>query len=290
MVNLAQVEALDLLLWVGNGQQAGRISSLSQPTISRGAHHVARTLGLSLQKVCSEWHVAGDSSSLALERQLQQLGRLEGRGPLRLEAGAVSSRALADPPLPSWVLGRPDAINQPRSLDLVRQRVIDAWICTSALDLPEESGQEVTVLELFRAPLQLVASAQHPLAQEQGLRATELVLFPSVALEGNWYPRSAAQLQEQGLWRDPRRLNHYRSRHWEGRTADGQTLAYASPLMLMRNPSLHPLDFDLGVQQSVALVVLSEIADHQRIQELLQTLQQRVGLLQPGEAMAPCAA
>lgn len=107
-----------------------------------------------------------------------------------------------------------------------------------------------SVLELFRAPLQLVASAQHPLAQEQGLRATELVLFPSVALEGNWYPRSAAQLQEQGLWRDPRRLNHYRSRHWEGRTADGQTLAYASPLMLMRNPSLHPLDFDLGVPQS----------------------------------------
>jgi hypothetical protein len=60
--------------------------------------------------------------------------------------------------------------------------------------------------------------------------------------------------------------------------------------MLMRNPSLHPLDFDLGVPQSVALVVLNENAEHQRIQELLQTLQQRVSLLQPGEAMAPCAA
>lgn len=168
MLNPAQVEALDLLLWVGNGQQAGRISSLSQPTISRGAHHVARTLGLSLQKVCSEWHVAGDSRSLALERQLQQLGRLEGRGPLRLEAGAVSSRALADPPLPSWVLGRPDAINQPRSLDLVCQRVIDAWICTSALDLPEESGRRSRCWNCSGLPSSLWPAPNTPWRRNRG--------------------------------------------------------------------------------------------------------------------------
>lgn len=289
MLTLAQLEAFDGLLWVGNGQQAGKISSLSQPTISRAAHLVAKTLGLTLQKVCSEWHVGGDTHPLAQQRQLHQMGRLEGKGRLRLEAGAISSRALADPPLNAWILGRPDAINQPRSLDLLQQRVIDAWVCTSAQDLPAELV-EAEVVELFRTPLQLVASPNHPLAKERGLTSADLAPFASVAIDGNWFPQSAAQLKRHGLWRNPRRLNHYRSHHWEGRTADGHTLAYASPMMLARNPALCPLDYDLGLEQSLALVVLKDIANAPSILALLEELIRRVGVLQPGHAAATCAA
>ena len=289
MVSLAQLEAFDGLLWVGNGQHAGRISALSQPTISRAAHHVAKSLGLTLQKIRSEWHVTGETHQLAQERQHHQMARLAGTGSLRLEAGAISSRVLADPPLNSWILGRPDAINQPRSLALLHQRVIDAWICTSAQDLPTDLG-ETEVVELFRTPLQLVASPNHPLAKERALRPADLSQFASVALDCNWFPKSADHLKQHGLWRNPRRLNHYRSHHWEGRTADGHTLAYASPLMLASNPALTALDYELGLEQSLALVVRKDLAKEPPIQALLEEMGRRVVRLQPGRASSPCAA
>lgn len=217
MVTPAQLEAFDLLLWVGIGEEAARISSLSQPTISRSAHHVAQTLGLTLRKVRSEWQLAGEESRLAQARTRHQQSRLQGKGRLRLEAGALSSRLVAEPAPAGWILGRPDAINQPRSLGLLHQRVIDAWICTSALDLPDGPElEDLAVLELFRMPLRLVASRHHPLAGRKGLQAADLSPFPSVALADHWYPRSAAQLQKHGLWRNPRHLNHHPPQHWEG--------------------------------------------------------------------------
>lgn len=286
----SRLDAFDVLLWVSNGHDAGRVTSLSQPTISRAARHVSASLGITLRKVQGEWLVSGNTSRLAQQREIQQAGRLNGTGATRLEAGAISSHLLADPAPTGWVLGRADAINLPRSLALLKQRVIDAWLCTSALDLPEDPGQSLAVMELHRTPLRLVASPKHPLAHERGLCVADLCPFPSVALDGNWYPTSAARLRDHGLWNAPRRLSHHRSQHWEGRTADGHTLAYASPLTLARNPALHPLDFDLDLEQSLALVVLRELANHPRIQELHEELRRRVALLNPAGAVAALAA
>jgi DNA-binding transcriptional LysR family regulator len=158
------------------------------------------------------------------------------------------------------------------------------------LDLPQKAQQTIRVLELYRTPLRLVASTSHPLARTSRLSAVDLSNFPSVALEANWYPTSAAHLRAHGLWSDPRRLNHHKSPHWEGRTADGTTLAYASPLTVERNPALCSLDFDLGLEQSLGLVVLKEHAGHPRIQDLHHELRARVATLQQKPAMATCAA
>ncbi|MBM5818313.1 MAG: LysR family transcriptional regulator [Cyanobacteria bacterium K_Offshore_surface_m2_239] len=272
MVIPSRLEAFDVLLWVCNGQHAGQVTALSQPTISRAAHQTSECLGISLRKIRGEWHVNGDTLRLNEERQLHQAARLAGQGPTRLEAGALSSHMLADPAPRGWVLGRADAINQPRSLALLRDRVIDAWLCTSAIDLPAEVHANLSVFELYRAPLRLVASTDHPLTGERGLNSSDLSPFPSVALDGDWYPTSAARLREHGLWSSPRPLTHHRSQHWEGRTADGHTLAYASPLTLARQPGLAPLDFDLGLDHVLALVVLRDWANHARIQELLENL------------------
>jgi len=290
MLNPARLEAFDVLLWVCNGHHAGRVTSLSQPTISRAAHQISETLGIHVQKVHGEWQVSGNTLRLSQERELHQACRFAGKGATRLEAGALSSRLLVDPTPAGWVLGRADAINQPRSLALLKQRVIDAWLCTSAIDLPEDPNQGLAVMEIYRTPLRLVASAHHPLASERGLNVDDLSPFPSVALDGDWYPTSAARLREHGLWNSPRRLSHHRSQHWEGSTADGHTLAYASPLTLARNPALCPLDFDLGLHHALALVVLRELVDHPRILDLLDDLRARVALLHPEGAITARAA
>lgn len=289
MLMPARLEAFDVLLWVCNGHHAGRITALSQPTISRAAHHVSERMGIHLRKVRGEWQVNGNILGLARERQLHQAGRLAGNAPTRLEAGALSSRLLADPAPRGWVLGREDAINQHRSLALLKQRVIDAWLCTSALDLPVDPDQTLAVMELHRQPLRLVAGPTHPLVGERRLGVADLAPFPSVALEANWYPNSAARLRENGLWSSPRRLSHHKPQHWEGRTTDGHTLAYASPWTLARNPELCPLDFDLGLEHTLALVVLRDLAVHPRIQTLFEELGRRVAALREGERL-PCAA
>jgi hypothetical protein len=289
MLTPVRLEAFDALLWVCNGDHAGRVTALSQPTISRAAHQVSSRLGLNLRKVRGEWQVSGDTQRLTRERQLHQAKRLAGTTPTRLEAGALSSRLLAEPAPTGWVLGREDAINQPRSLSLLKQRVIDAWLCTSALDLPADPDQTLAVMDLHRQPLRLVAGPSHPLVGQRGLGVADLAPFPSVALEGNWYPHSAARLLEHGLWSAPRRLSHHKSQHWESRTADGHTLAYASPWTLARNPALCPLDFDLGLDHSLALVVLRDLADHPRLQALFEELGRRVALLQR-EKKSACAA
>ncbi|MFN9425695.1 MAG: hypothetical protein ACK6CO_01760, partial [Cyanobacteriota bacterium] len=85
-------------------------------------------------------------------------------------------------------------------------------------------------------------------------------------------------------------LNHYRSHHWVGRTADGHTLAYASPLMLASDPAITALDYDLGLEQSLALVVRKDLAKEPPIQALLEELRRRVVRLQPERASSLCAA
>ncbi|MEB3259108.1 MAG: LysR substrate-binding domain-containing protein [Cyanobacteriota bacterium] len=282
MVTPSRLEAFDVLLWVCNGQHAGQVTTLSQPTISRAARHVSESLGINLRKIRGEWHINGDTRRLNQERGLHQAARWAGQGPMRLEAGAISSRRLADPAPPGWVLGRGDAINQPRSLALLRDRVIDAWLCTSAVDLPADAPSTLHVFELYREPLRLVASANHPLAREHGLNSADLAPFPSVALDSDWFPTSAAHLRNHGLWSAPRPMTHHRSQHWEGRTADGHTLAYASPLTLAHQPGLTPLDFELGLDHVLALVVLQDWANHPRTHDLLEELRRRLALLRDG--------
>jgi hypothetical protein len=284
MATPARLEAFDVLLWVCNGQHAGQVTAVSQPTISRAAHQVSASLGINLRKIRGEWHVNGDTHRLLEERQNHQAARLAGEAPTRLEAGAISSHLLAHPAPLGWVLGRADAINLPRSLTLLKDRVIDAWLCTSAIDLPAEAQQSLAVFEIYRAPLRLVASAHHPLARERGLNGADLTAFPSVALQDDWYPNSAARLRQHGLWSAPRQLTHHRSQHWEGRTADGHTLAYASPLTLARHPRLTPLDYELGLDHAMALVVMREWMDHPRIHQLVEELRLRLSRLQREEA------
>ena len=75
-----------------------------------------------------------------------------------------------------------------------------------------------------------------------------------------------------------------------GRTADGQTLAYASPWMLAQNPELCPLDFNLHLEQCLALVVRREHAELPPMQKLHGELQRRVERLPPAPSPEGAAA
>ena len=275
MVGSEELEAFDLLLWLGSGREASLRCGRSQPTISRYAHRVASLMELTMLKQDGQWKLSGETSLLQIERQVHQLHRLLGREPLRIEAAAVSGPLLLDPCPQGWICGRKNQLNMPHSLQLLRERVIDAWITTSSIDLCCHNLRHLRVIELYRSPIWLVAHPQHPLGQERGLALQDLRRFPSVGLRGGWYPVSQQHLRARGLWSQPLRLQRYNRRQWDGRSADGLTLAYASPPMLALNPGLQRLDHDLDFNNSTALLIHEDHAESAPIAELMEELRRR---------------
>lgn len=280
MITAEDLQAFDLLIWLGTGQLAASRCGCSQPTISRQTRQVTSTLALDLRRRQGEWQVEGDTVLLAMERQLHQLFRLSGRAPLRLEASCVAGPLLASPLPEGWIGGRFDHLQPATPLRFLRERVIDAWITSSLIDLPASLREDCVVVPLTRAPTWLVAAPDHPLVGLSGLRSSDLAAFPSLALRGNGFPVTAERLQAQGLWRDPLRLNRFDHDELEGRSGDRRTLGYATPQRLSLSPSpLRRLDWDLDLERGEALVMRRDVAEHSCMAALREALGRRAGLL-----------
>lgn len=280
MITAADLQAFDLLIWLRTGQLAASRCGCSQPTISRQTRQVTTTLALDLRRRLGEWEILGDTLLLAMERQLHQLFRLNGRAPLRLEASCVAGPLLASPLPEGWMGGRFDHLVPTTPLRFLRERVIDAWITSSVIDLPADIHHDCRVVPLTRGPTWLVAAPDHPLAGLSGLRRSDLEAFPSLALHGNGFAVTAERLRAQGLWRDPQRLDRFDHDQLEGRSRDGRTLGYATPqrLSLSATP-LRRLNWDLGIERGEALVVRRDVAEHGSIAALEEELRRRAGLL-----------
>ena len=281
MIGPEELQALDLLIWQRTGQQAAALCHCNQSTISRRVAHVLKVFDLRLQRVGREWQLSGFHQLLAMERLVHQHYRLAGHGPLRLEVGYIAAPLLATPPPPGWTIGPGDRMGRFLPLAMLEQGVIDAWITSSPIDLPSEEAMGCVVVPLNWAPVWLMASADHPLNGIRGIRRSDLDRFPSLALPEGWYPHMESVLRGQGLWTDPVRMARYDRASWDGRTADGVTLTYATPLMASLNPALHRLEWDLGFRNGEALVVRRDLAEHPAIAVLLEDLRRRVQRLVP---------
>ena len=154
-----------------------------------------------------------------------------------------------------------------RPLQLLRERVIDAWIGSYQPDLPEHDP-ELAVVDLCRTPVHLVAAADHPLVGRSGLTDQDLDPFPSLALPSGLFPKTEAVLRSHGLWQNRVRMKRFRPELWQGRTEDQVTLTYASSLALQAMPGLVRLDYDLGLISGEALVVRRDLQHQPSLQEL----------------------
>jgi len=241
MVDREDLEALDFLLWHRTGQLAAAALGCHQATVSRRLARCRSSFGLELWREQGEWR-CDPNSLLELERHLHQLGRFLGDRCLRIEAFPIGSRALLLPLPQGWVHGPLDHVGVRRPLQLLRERVIDAWLCDADADLPAASCQELAVLPLWSAPVQLVADPRHPLAGERGLSQADLLRFPSLDLPAEDFDRSRHLFNAQGFGHQPTILRRYDIASWEGLTQDRVTLACSTPLNHLQTPELALLD------------------------------------------------
>lgn len=277
MVTPEQLSALDHLQWLRTGAAAARALRCSQPTVSRRVSEVLQRLGCSLRRLGGEWQIRGSVELLAAQREVHQIWRLRGGEPLRLEATYWSGPSLATPTPTGWRAGLFDLPGKALPLQLLRERVIDAWIAGYLPDLPAADDPEFVVIELCQMPCQLQAARHHPLAPETGLTAEDLARFPSLALPEGWFPQLEQRLRAQQLWSTPSvQFRRYDEASWEGRTADAVTLCYGNALNLELHPELVQLDWSIGHVGGEALVVRRDLSECGAIQLLLRKLQRRV--------------
>lgn len=278
MITVEQLEALDMLLWHRSGSAAAASCHCDQSSISRRVDASLKTFRLRIKRD-SEYRLLGDQRLLLSQRYVHQQARFIGFGklPLRLEATHYIRDFLTDPSLLGWVLGPCHHRGYGALLSMLNERIIDAWITSDLLDLPESS--DYTVFRLWDWPGELVVNRYHPLAQESRLSLDDVKRFPSLILPAEMYPGLARAVHAKGLGHNMQ-LTRYDKGSWLGMTEDAVTISYGSCLSTDSDPSLIRLDWDLGLVGGEALVVLSEWADQPAIALLLENLRLRQLVMQ----------
>ena len=290
VIPLDKLDALDLTIWLGSGDQAALRLQISQSNVSRRLNSVLKQLDLKLLRHEQEWQLRGPAERLdllGLERQVHQMARWQDLAPRRLEGTYWSGPLLATPEPDGWIGGTHCIVGVQRPLLLLRQRLIDGWIGAGP-DWPAPDDPDLAVLMLCRLPVHLVVAPDHPLARRMQAGAAlcwdDVAAYPALALPPGAYPQVEVALRRLGLWNTPLRMNRYRRERWEGRTEAELQVGYATVLSEQIAGRLVRLPLALPFSSGEALVVHRQWVDHPHTRSLWQLLLQR---LQPWAAQHP---
>jgi len=283
LVDEATLESLDHVLWLRSGSAASVALNRSQSTVSRHVREALDLFELSLERRLGEQHFVGDIDLLLLERHVQQLYRLRHGRCLRLEAGYWWRQALAGAPPPGWRFGTFDHVGPHRPLQLLRERVIDAWLYADP-DLPDDDP-DLLVLRFSEMTPLITAAAGHPLHGQGPLSLDDCRAFPSLALPPGVVPGEERAWRALGFWTATCPMPTYRPECWEGRCGDGLTLGYGWGLGLALEPRLRALLVEVPLRFCDALVLRRDVADELPFTVLLRQLQELLTPLADSPAM-----
>ena len=271
MVTLDQLEALDLIYWTRSGVFASKLAYCDESSLSRRANQTLKIFGLALDR--SNFQICGDESLLNLQRAVHQHARCRGDRPIRLDATHLIRHVLVNPDVPAGtILGPCDHVGFGRIVQLIKSRVLDAWITSDLFDLPDDD--ELEVLHLWHWPPLLAVHASHPLAGRSNLTAEILSGFPSLILPHNLYPKLSEALHSLGFGKKTQ-MRRYDKGSWSLPSADAMTIVYGSCLSLEYDTDLVALDWDLGLTGGEALVFRRDISKYPWLSSLLDDLKAR---------------
>ncbi len=275
MLDPEDLFSLDALVWLQSGARAGAFLSANQSTISRRSRGCLKRLGMSLQQCVPCQPEQPMQALLQMERQLHQLYRFRGGGPLRLFANYWVRNRLLEPLPAGWLAPPSDPVRpHPDPLGLLRAHIVDAALLSGpeVRDLDPSTWQ---VVDLSCLPLEILVPSSHVLAPERGLGSWDLESLPALAFSPMVplpVQRAMAQLYSS-------------LRGGAGSSGEGQSLGQqpciATSFTRHLWPGYVPLDITLPFPATDHLVKLAELPWEARFDDLLAHLGQQVRRLQP---------
>jgi hypothetical protein len=266
-------------MWLRTGQRAAASLASTQPTISRNSRKCLETFDLELKRSRGEWRLVGDTQLINLERKVhQQLRWLKSAG-LRLEAQHWCAASVSALELPQWKLGNLNYLEYERPIELLRDGVIDAWLC-SAPDAPLEEG--LSGWQLNSMPMHLLVKPDHPLAlTDKGLEWHDLLPYPVLPLPSGAFPVFERVMDRCGLLPCPEREEALKKSAWFGqRPLEDLLIRYGSPLTEhLFDETLVRLPLTLPVRVGDVLITRSEFSEHASLRSLTAQLLDRMAPL-----------
>jgi len=281
VVGIDCLAALDCLIWLRTGSRVAARINLDQSNVSRNSRRCADVFHVSLVRRDSEWSLVGDLALINLQRHIHQLVRWRDRKQLRLDAQHWSGPLLCPTPPIGWVAGNFDFMEYHRPLQLLRDRVIDAWIA-SYPDVPGAEDPDVFSIPLSRMPALLVVKEGHPLL-DLGDRVgfDDIARYPFLPLPEGAFPAFQSVLEECGLWAASVQKSAQPPPSWRGKTdIDDLMVGIATPLSLtLYGDSFRVLPLRLPVPVGDALVVAREFVQSPQVKSLASFLRRRIANL-----------
>ena len=277
MVEQNCLASMDGLIWLRTGHHVASKFNLHQTTVSRNSRKCAKTFEISLERVNSEWQVIGDPKLLNLERKVHQYVRFKSDNCLRLDAQHWSGSLLATPPPSGWILGNLNFLEYQRPLQLMQERIIDAWI-TSYPDTPSHDP-DIATIRLSKMPMVLVVNAGHPLLElGDAVRFKDVSGYPMLPLPDHAFPKFEQTLRACGLSLDPSQSERQSHGTCAGQgPIEDLMVGFATPLTLpLYGESWQALPLRLPIEVGDALVVRREFSDYPQIQRLADYLRERL--------------
>ena len=277
MVEQGCLASLDGLIWLRTGHQVALKFKQHQSNISRNSRKCANIFGISLKRQAAEWHVIGDQRLLTLERRVHQHVRFQTGKDLRLDAQHWSGPQLLTPAPTGWILGNLNFLEYQRPEQLLRERIIDAWLA-SYPDTPDQDPDLATI-RLSKMPMHLVVPATHPLLElGDAVTFADVDRYPLLPLPEKAFPKFQGILQAIGL--DPHSSRSKRiatANSANQRRIEDFMVGFASPQTLpLFGEDMRILPLKLPVEVGDALVVRREFSEFPQIQGLIDLLRTRL--------------
>jgi hypothetical protein len=277
MVEQGCLASLDGLIWLRTGHQVAAKFNQHQTTVSRNSRKCAKIFGISLERQAAEWQVIGDQKLLALQRKVHQHVRFQSNQPLRLDAQHWSGPLLCAPAPTGWILGNLNFLEYQRPEQLLRKRIIDAWL-TSYPDTPDQDPDLATI-RLSTMPMYLVVQAGHPLlALGDAVSFADVARYPLLPLPEQAFPKFQRMLKAMGLDPDPSTSEPLAADNvaCQERIED-LMVGFSSPQTLpLFGEEIRILPLNLPIEVGDALVVRREFSEFPQIQALIDLLRNRL--------------
>ncbi len=209
-MRIEQLQAFLAIAEIGSFQQAAGVCGCTQSTISRQIQSLEEDLGISLfhrhhqakltvggdrllphaRKICNEWTLA--------HKSIEDL--LVGKQPELCVAAIHSVCAHLLPPIlqefcrryPQVQL-RVTALGSDRALKVLKDGLVDIAIVMD--NRMFTASPDLVVLDLYREPIEILMSAQHPLTQYDLVPWAQLVKYPQVVFKDGYGMQRLVQEQ-----------------------------------------------------------------------------------------------